>query len=56
MTITDDIKKATKDLDRLRSRTEYTLRQGAELIERLERVWPLSGGGAPAPPQNHPLP
>lgn len=54
--ITEDIKKATRDLDRLRSRTEYTIRQGAQLIERMERVWPLSGGGAPAPPQNHPLP
>ncbi len=56
VTITQDIKDATRDLDRLRTRTEHTIRQGAELIDRLGKVWPLSGGGAPVLPQNHPLP
>jgi len=54
--ITQDIKGATKDLERLRVRTESTLRLGADLLERLGQTWPLSTGGAAMPPQNHPLP
>lgn len=54
--ITRDIKDATRDLDRLRARTEHTLRLGADLIERLQRTWPLSTGGEAAPPTNHPQP
>jgi ABC-type transporter Mla subunit MlaD len=56
VTITRDIKAATGDLDRLRARTEHTLRLGTELLERLGGTWPLSSGPQPRPPDEHPLP
>lgn len=56
VTITENVRDASKDLDRLRARTEYTIRLGTELLQRLNATWPLSRGGEPAPPTEHPLP
>ena len=54
--ITEDVRGASKNLAQLRARTEYTIRLGTELLERLNATWPLSQGKTPAPPAEHPLP
>jgi ABC-type transporter Mla subunit MlaD len=54
--ITEEIRQATEDLDRLRTQGEYTIRLGAELMQRLKRTWPFRGGPEGPPEQQHPLP
>lgn len=53
--VTGDIRKASKNLERLRARTEYSLRLGTELLQRLKSTWPLSRK-AIEPPDQHPTP
>jgi ABC-type transporter Mla subunit MlaD len=54
--ITDEVRQATEDLDRLRTQGEYTIRLGTELLQRLKRTWPFRGGPEAPPEQEHPLP
>jgi phospholipid/cholesterol/gamma-HCH transport system substrate-binding protein len=54
--ITENIKRATTDLDRVREEGEYTLRMGSELLQRLEHTWPLGEKEEPRKPREHPLP
>jgi ABC-type transporter Mla subunit MlaD len=54
--ITDEVRKATKDLVRLRSEGEYTLRLGNELLQRISEMWPISQGQKPAPENDYPMP
>ena len=54
--ITDEIKKASKDLVRLRNQGEYTIRLGNELLQRLKQTWPLSRAEDDAPPPDLPAP
>ncbi len=39
--ITEEIRKSTKDLYRLRQKTEYTIRVGTELMQNLRESWPF---------------
>ena len=54
--ITDEIKKASKDLVRLRNQGEYTIRLGNELLQRLKETWPLSRAEDTVPPLDLPAP
>jgi len=54
--ITDEVRKATKDLVRLRSEGEYTLRLENELLQRIGEMWPISLDEKPAPPNDYPMP
>lgn len=54
--ITDNVRGASEDLERLRTKTEYTIRLGTDLLQRLRATWPLSSGESPTPPSEHPVP
>lgn len=54
--ITSEVRRATEDLDRLRTQSEYTIKLGTELMERLKQTWPFRGGSEGPPQQQHPLP
>lgn len=53
--ITGEVRDATQDLTSLRRQSEYTLRLGNQLMQRLSNTWPLSGGEDNTPTE-HPLP
>ena len=54
--ITEEVRIATKDLVRLRSEGEYTLRLGNELLQRISEMWPISQGEKPVPENDYPMP
>ncbi|UZP68204.1 MlaD family protein [Desulfovibrio mangrovi] len=54
--ISDEVRRATTDLVRLRSQAEYTLKLGTDVLERLKRTWPLRRTGDGQVPAAHPQP
>ncbi|NCC25051.1 MAG: MCE family protein [Deltaproteobacteria bacterium] len=54
--LTANVSNATTDLITLRRKSEYTLRLGTELLERLNNTWPLNRGRPPATDRDWPSP
>ncbi|MBW1682483.1 MAG: MCE family protein [Deltaproteobacteria bacterium] len=54
--ITQNIRDATVDLERIRREGEYTLRLSTELLQRLQSTWPLGPEKETRVPLEHPMP
>lgn len=54
--VSEEVRGATEDLSRLRSKSESTIRLGYDVFDKINTMWPLSRAEPDEPLPDHPMP